>query len=144
MPTLIDLRQKVPMSLDQGLSVLQGTKSLIPSSATLYAPTVAMARTTNSVRVEADYGTYKLRSPDVDLWFVGASVVMRKQKPSDWLEANGAALSRYAGEWLLISTDGVLAHSTSYQEIRSVLQQTKPVEYITYYVPRPDEANFRL
>jgi hypothetical protein len=64
--------------------------------------------------------------------------------PSDWLEANTTAVAQWAGEWLLISADGLLAHSNSYRDIRSLVQRTRPSDYITYYVPRPDESNFSL
>ena len=147
-----DLLENVPMAVDQGMSVPRGFK-----------------RRRNSFNAASDYQAFfepdyhaTLDKTDAvpNIWhdvyptnrttkvscmglFVVGSHVSQK-KPSDWLEANGEVVNCYAGEWLLISIEGLVAHSTSYHQIRSVIQETRPTEYITYYVPRPDEANFKL
>ena len=124
------------MFLDQGVSVFQAKKNLTLSTTVNYHASALLAPATDTMKQKIDY-----RSGD--LWILAFPVV-REKNPTQWLEANREAMRNYAGEWLLITADGLMTHSACYRDIRSAVQKNKPTDYITYYVPRPEETNFSV
>ena len=128
-------RNSSPERLDYSL-VLGPSHGMTP----LFHREVTALRT-NWARLAGSFSMENLTAPNES---IAKLVTAKPPRPSDWLEANAHSVEMYAGEWLLITSEGLVAHDASYAGIRAVLQQNRPAEYMTHYVPRADEANFRL
>ena len=61
-----------------------------------------------------------------------------------WLRENSSILRDYQGEWLLISGDTLIAHSSDFRTIRTAITERGIVSPFVYYVPTEEEANFVL
>lgn len=62
----------------------------------------------------------------------------------DWVEENCAALEKFAGEWLLVVGNQLVAHSARHRDIVQIVKERRPVGALIHYVPRADEAVFVL
>jgi hypothetical protein len=62
----------------------------------------------------------------------------------DWVEQNCKYLERFAGEWLLVVGEELVAHSTRPAEIVQIVKERRPVGAFIHYVPRLEEAAFTL
>lgn len=60
----------------------------------------------------------------------------------DWLTTHAQDLSRYRGEWLLISGQALKAHSHDMAVIRLQIASHRIAKPFLYYVPTAEEANF--
>jgi hypothetical protein len=58
-----------------------------------------------------------------------------------WLVRNSGFLSSYAGEWLLIQGEGLLAHSRDFQVIKAAIAEGGLRSPFVYYVPTAQESN---
>jgi hypothetical protein len=59
-----------------------------------------------------------------------------------WLVAQGEALSRFAGQWLLVVGNEVVEHSVSLAAIRAAIRERGLRSPFVYRVPRVEESNF--
>jgi CheY-like chemotaxis protein len=59
-----------------------------------------------------------------------------------WLRENQEEVTRYRGQWLLISTDGLLEHSASFREIKDSINRLGIESPFVYYVPTEVESSF--
>lgn len=62
----------------------------------------------------------------------------------DWVEENCAALEKFAGEWLLVVGNELVAHSARHRDIVQIVKERRPVGALIHYVPRAEEAVFFL
>jgi hypothetical protein len=151
MAALIDLVEALPMSLTQGSGLpgrvfSENTSGAEPNA---FRAVIGYHGIMQSVLLD-EHPARRFQGfrpetgpqPPVNLWIVRAK--LSPITPSEWLNANSASVTQYIGEWLLISAEGLVAHSTSFKDIKSVQQEKRLEQYLTYYVPRPDEAHFTL
>ncbi|MBI4471269.1 MAG: hypothetical protein HY646_01280 [Acidobacteria bacterium] len=62
----------------------------------------------------------------------------------DILEKRFDEFSAFAGEWLLIKGDQLLAHSRDYHDINAEIQKRGLKDCLVHYVPTPSERDFIL
>lgn len=146
---LLDLesrRRRLPMALDQGISVLQAKRKVASTApGGLYERPAASVGTLNSVNELAEYSVRTIgHLKKVVVTYHMPKAVDQQRKPAEWLEAHRDLVANYRGEWLLITPDGLILHSASYHQIRSAVREMKPADYITFYVPQIEETNFTL
>ena len=60
------------------------------------------------------------------------------------LEQRWDEFSEFAGEWLLLKGDQLLAHSRDYQEINAKIQKLHLKDCFVHYVPTSTERDFIL
>ena len=65
-------------------------------------------------------------------------------KEIDTLEQRFDELSEFAGEWLLLKDDELLAHSRDYQDINAEIQKRHLKDCFVHYVPTSTERDFIL
>ncbi len=63
---------------------------------------------------------------------------------SDALEARCEEFSKFTGEWLLLSGDQLLAHSSEYRAIQAVIEERRLKDCFVHYVPSIPEQEFLL
>jgi hypothetical protein len=153
-----NLAEALPMAVEQGRGVerhLPRRREFSPERsayalalATSHGMTPLVHREVTALRIDwnrlVGLGSLSMQNLTAPIESIAKLVSAKPSRPSDWLEANAHSVEMYAGEWLLITTEGLVAHNASYAKIRAVLQQNRPAEYMTHYVPKADEANFRL
>jgi hypothetical protein len=62
----------------------------------------------------------------------------------DTLEKRFEEFSEFAGEWLLLKGDQLLAHSHDYQDINAEIQKRHLKDCFVHYVPTSTERDFIL
>ena len=62
----------------------------------------------------------------------------------DTLEKRFEEFSAFAGEWLLLKDDQLLAHSRDYHDINAEIQKRGLTDCFVHYVPTPAESDFIL
>lgn len=62
----------------------------------------------------------------------------------NWLRTNGFEVAKHRGEWLLITTDGLAAHSREFSELKRIIERERLDSPFVYYVPTKEESNFTL
>ena len=62
----------------------------------------------------------------------------------DTLEQRVDEFSEFAGEWLLLKGNQLLAHSRDYQEINAEIQKRQLKDCFVHYVPTSAERDFIL
>jgi len=60
------------------------------------------------------------------------------------LEQRCDEFSKFAGEWLLLKGNQLLAHSRDYQDINAEIQKLYLKDCFVHYVPTPAERDFTL
>ena len=65
-------------------------------------------------------------------------------KELDTLEKRFEEFSAFAGEWLLLKGDQLLAHSREYRDINAEIQKRGLKDCLVHYVPTPTERDFIL
>ena len=60
------------------------------------------------------------------------------------LEENAEKFARYAGQWLLLASGKLIAHSENYSVIAATIARKGLTDGLVYYVPKKEESNFIL
>jgi hypothetical protein len=68
----------------------------------------------------------------------------RKRVALDWVEEHRVELEGFAGEWLLIVNEELIAHSATYNDILRIVKERRPPGAIVHYVPQAEERSFIL
>jgi len=58
-----------------------------------------------------------------------------------WLAANSRALEKYAGEWLLLHGEELVAHSPDFQVIRRAAKSRGIESPFVHYIPTREESH---
>ena len=65
-------------------------------------------------------------------------------KEFETLEKRFQEFSAFAGEWLLLKGDRLLAHSRDYGDIKAEIKKRRLKDCFVHYVPTPTERDFIL